>query len=420
LRAELTAAVKAEMDRLNLVAQRKAEGDAEDEKKSKPFTQKVTGRLIADCAHALASLTMLPSRIDAPAWVGPPGPFDPTEVLACRNGLVHFPSLVAGKDYYVSLTPRFFSPNSLDFDFRLDAPEPTEWLSFLRDLWPDDPQSIGTLQEWLGYNLTPDTRQQKILLLVGPKRSGKGTIGRVMRGLIGPENVAGPTLSSLGTNFGLWPLLGKTAAIVSDARLSGRSDTATVSERLLSISGEDAQTVDRKYLPPVTVKLAARFSILTNELPRLGDASGALTGRMILLRLTNSWYGREDIALTDRLLAERPGILLWAIAGWQRLRERGHFAQPDDGRELLNELHDLSSPVGAFVRDCCRTGPSYRAAVAELFAAWKTWCECQGRKEPGTEAMFGRDLLAAVPTLRRVRPRDGEDRYRGYVGIGLR
>jgi putative DNA primase/helicase len=68
-------------------------------------------------------------------------------------------------------------------------------------------------------------------------------------------------------------------AIVSDARLSGRTDIATVTERLQSISGEDALTVDRKQLPPVTPKLSARFMILTNELPKMGDSSGALAGR---------------------------------------------------------------------------------------------------------------------------------------------
>ena len=38
-------------------------------------------------------------------------------------------------------------------------------------------------------------------------------------------------------------------------------------ERLLTISGENAVTVDRKNLQPLTVKLACRFVILTNELP---------------------------------------------------------------------------------------------------------------------------------------------------------
>jgi energy-coupling factor transporter ATP-binding protein EcfA2 len=126
-------------------------------------------------------------------------------------------------------------------------------------LWPGDAQSISTLQEWIGYLLTPDPRQQKILLLVGPRRSGKGTIARVIRGLIGADNIAGPTLSSLGTNFGLWPLLGKAVAMIQDARLSGRTDAATVAERLLSISGEDDLTIDRKNLSPVTTRLTARF-----------------------------------------------------------------------------------------------------------------------------------------------------------------
>ena len=128
----------------------------------------------------------------------------------------------------------------------------------------------------------------------------------------------------------------------------------------------------------------------------------------------------RPLLVTRKTQMTRMGILLWAIRGWERLRVRGHFVQPDDGRDLLGELDDLASPVGAFVRERCRVGPGCRAAVADLFAAWKRFCEDRGRKEAGTEAMFGRDLLAAVPTLRRVRPRDGEDRYRAYEGIGLR
>src|SRR5262249_20330824 len=112
-------------------------------------------------------------------------------------------------------------------------------------LWKNDRPSIDLLQEWFGYCLTPDTRIQKMLMMIGPTRSGKGTIGRILRALVGPGNVAGPTLSSLGGTFGLQPLLGKSLSIISDARLSGRSDTAQVVERLLSLTGEDALTIDR-------------------------------------------------------------------------------------------------------------------------------------------------------------------------------
>jgi len=329
------------------------------------------------------------------------------------------PAFVAKRDYLRAPTPLFFSPTALDFNFDPKARKPTAWLAFLKLLWPDDPQSIATLQEWFGYMLTPDTRQQKILMLIGPKRSGKGTIARVLRGLVGNDNTAAPTLSGLGANFGLWPLLGKTVAIISDARLSGRTDAAVVTERLLSISGEDAQTIDRKNLALVTTKLTSRFVIISNELPRLNDSSGALSSRMILLRLTESFYGREEKKLTEILLAELPAILLWAIEGWRRLQERGHFAQPDAGKDLLGELEDLSSPVGAFVRERCQVGPAHREATSDLFTAWKTWCADNGRKEPGTEATFGRDLRAAVPSIRRVQPRDGKTRFWAYEGIGL-
>src|SRR5262249_21727672 len=158
-------------------------------------------------------------------------------------------------------------------------PPPQRWRRFLRELWGDDVESMETLAEVMGYVLGGGTEQQKLFLAVGPKRSGKGTIGRVLTGLLGAHNTAAPTLSSLTSNFGLSPLTSKPLAIISDARLSRRADSSVAVERLLSISGEDTLTVDRKYRDPWTGRLPTRFLILTNELPRFADASGALASR---------------------------------------------------------------------------------------------------------------------------------------------
>ena len=84
---------------------------------------------------------------------------------------------------------------------------------------------------------------------------------------------------------------------------------------------------------------------LTNELPGMRDASGALAGRFVILRLTESFYGKEDHQLTNRLRDELPGILNWAIEGWHRLRERGHFVMPSSAQEAVEEVADLGSPV---------------------------------------------------------------------------
>ena len=212
--------------------------------------------------------------LDAPAWLSSnPDDWPALECISTKSGIVHLPSYVAKLPHLKSATPRFFTTTGVNYSFDPDAPDPIQWLRFLGSLWPDDFQSVLTLCEFFGYCLTADTSLQKLLMIVGPKRSGKGTILRILRALVGSMNVAAPTLSSLCERFGLWPLLGKSVAVISDARLSGRADQAVIVERILSITGEDAQTVDRKNLQPVTVKLPTRFVIVTNELPRLGDAS---------------------------------------------------------------------------------------------------------------------------------------------------
>jgi putative DNA primase/helicase len=353
----------------------------------------------------------LPSSLTPPMWLDQHDRPPADELLVCRTKLVHLPT---GRELPTS--PQLFVMNALDFDPDPEAPEPMEWHTFLHQLFDGDLESLELLQEWFGYALTADTSQQKMLLIVGPRRSGKGTIARVLRQLVGEGNVCGPTTSSLAGSFGLQPLIGKLLAIVSDARFVGEGIT-TVVERLLTISGEDAVSIDRKYVTSVTMKLPTRFMFLTNEFPRLHDASGALAGRFVILQLTESFYGKEDVGLTNRLLKELPGILNWAIKGWRRLRERGHFVMPSSSADAMRELEELSSPVQAFVREMCVVSAPARVGVNELYDAWRAWCVGEGRLKPSPNQVFGRDLKAAFPHVRRRR---GTHDQRFYEGIGLR
>ena len=199
---------------------------------------------------------MLGSGYSPPSWIGEaPNGWKISDCLATRDGIVHLPSLVEGiEPNIIPATPRFFTTVATEFAFSPDTPEPVEWLKFLRQIWPDDPECISTLQEISGHVITPDTRQQKIFTLIGPRRGGKGTIARVLHRLVGDGNVAGPTLSGLAGEFGLEQILGKSLAIVSDLRL-GRVDRSVVVERLLAISGEDKLTINRKHKTAVHFQL---------------------------------------------------------------------------------------------------------------------------------------------------------------------
>ncbi|MFH8404495.1 phage/plasmid primase, P4 family [Streptomyces sp. NPDC018019] len=373
-----------------------------------------TRQKIGNLLDALGALILVPADVDTPAWIAPDGTTEPggSPIVACANGLLRIQDRAL-----LPHTPGFFNIASVPFTYDPAATAPT-WARFLAQIWPDNPEAIAALQEWFGYVLSGRTDQQKILLMVGPSRSGKGTIARVLKMLVGKENLAGPTLAGLGTNFGLSTLVGKPLAVISDARLSG-NDNSQVVERLLTISGEDTIDVDRKYRQVWTGKLPTRLMILSNELPYFGDSSGVIARRFIVLNMTVSWLGKEDPALTDKLAAEMPGIINWALDGLARLEKTGRITEPSSSREAVTTMQDTASPTSAFLRERCTTGPACSVPVDTLWAVWRDWAEDNGVRA-GTKQVFGRNLLSVVPQLNRTRPRDAYgQQVATYNGITL-
>jgi putative DNA primase/helicase len=373
-----------------------------------------TASKIANLMETVAAIVYLPSDFEAPGWLAAPeSAADRAPVVACRNGLLD----VSTRELN-DLTPLYFNRVSVPFDYVADAPEPEHWLRFLKSLWPDDPEAIAAVQEWFGYVLSGRTDLQKMMLIIGPPRSGKGTLARTLTSLVGKANMAGPTLAGLSTNFGLSPLLDKSLAIISDARLP-RIGTEIVVERLLSISGEDSLDVDRKFRDPWTGRIPVRFLILSNELPAFADASGAIASRLIVLTMVNSFLGKEDKGLEGKLNKELPGILNWSLDGLTSLTARGHFFEPKSSMEAVSMLAATVSPIKAFLMERCTIGPDCQVTTDLLFESWRDWCDRSGRDHKGTKETFGRNLLAAIPGLRQTRPYINGVKVRMYAGVKL-
>lgn len=386
------------------------------------FLEDLGGRpkrsIVEDVEHALRGICYV-QPIQPPAYLpgfeGPPS----SDLVPVRNGLLWLPSREL-----LAPDPGLFNTTSLPIDYSPAAPSPATWLAFMHSIWGDDYAAIEAWQEVMGlFCLTDITSFQKAALIIGPKRSGKGTLLRVMRALAGEANVAAPTLAAFGANFGLQSLPGKRLIQVTDARIGKTADLAAIAETVLRITGEDAISVPRKFAADWMGRLPGRIVICSNELPALLDASGALASRFLVFRMSRSFFGNEDHTLTDRLLAELPGILLWALDGLDRLRERGRLLQPESGRELLEAMADLASPISQFIEDelhLCEGSEFATEKKQHVFAAWRDWCHAHGNRA-GSEAMFAKSLRAAVPFLEDFRPRDGSpDRQRRFRFIRLK
>jgi len=356
---------------------------------------KLNMRLVNNVMDALKAISLIEDEVEAPSWLRD-GDARPSadRLISCTNGLYDWQ-----EGQLLDHTPAYYSHSCMAFAYQSGAGTPKHWYAFLDSLWPDDPESIATLQMMFGYLITQSTHLQKVFLLVGPPRSGKGTILNVLGNLLGSRNICSPSLRDLAKDFGLATMIGKQAALVGDARLTSRIDQAEMTENLLSISGEDSVSVNRKNKSHWEGRLKVRFVICTNIVPMISDASGAIASRFVTLVMKHSFLGKENHRLQDGLFAEMPGILNWAIEGLRQLQVCGRIESPASARETMNELDELSSPVKAFVNERCRLGPSFRIPTKSLYEAWRIWNRDKGRDHPSSDAVFGRDLRAVVPTI---------------------
>lgn len=356
--------------------------------------------------------------VTVPCWLANfPGMPPAADMIACANGLLH--PITATLYQH---TDAFLTFNALPYDFAPDAPAPALWWRFLDEVFDGDRESIGELQKLFGYAITLRTDLHKIFAIIGPTRSGKGTIGRVLEALVGRPNVCGPSFHKIGGDFGLQSFIGKQLAIIADARLGTRTDRVIVAERLLSISGEDSLDVARKGVTDWHGKLNTRLLILSNELPALPDPSGALAARFVAFHTPNSFLGREDRELTAKLIAELPGILNWSIDGLRRLAIDGRIVTPAAARDLIEGIETLGSPVKAFVSEYCQLHPDATVGKDALWSMYRGWHTTNGLPgHPLSKEMFGRALKTAFPgVVGDYRPRDDNGRRSWHwSGINL-
>jgi phage/plasmid-associated DNA primase len=257
-------------------------------------------------------------------------------------------------------------------------------------------------------------------MIQGIERSGKGTIARILQMLAGPSNCCGPTLNSLTEQFGLWALTDKTLAVIGDARLP-KKGTEVITERLLSIIGEDTMQVDRKWQRPWQGKMPSRIVLLSNEIPNWSDSAGVLPTRWIVATTVKSYLGKEDPNLLDRLSSELPGILNWALDGLDRLIKQQRFTLNEATPEVVGAQRERSAPQKGFVEELCVLGEDKWITKDRLREMWTFWNAQHGRTVTDTRESFTTKLLAMVPT---VKAKDQKKRIEGrltpiFRGISL-
>jgi len=334
-----------------------------------------------------------------------------------ENGLFLFRRNGSEKPSLQPHTPKYFALTRLPYEYDPDAKCET-WRSFLHDVMLGRDEYVRLLQQWAGYLLRPDLREQKFLLCCGEGANGKGVFFEVIESLIGADNVSHVPISRFGGEFALYSTLGKLANMSDESSHIINDVAETI---LKSFVAGDGFTFERKFKNPVNARPTAKVMISTNALPRFGDKTRAMWRRILLVPFDKIIPDNQQIkTLATELKKERPGIFNWAVEGLADLSIKG-FTEPGDSKELMEQYRQDSDPARAYLLGHYTTESSNGEyiACAELYRNYREWAETNGYRPIG-ERGFGQDLKRIFPTVERKQPYGRDNRETAYTGLVLR
>jgi len=337
------------------------------------------------------------------------------QTICFRNGLLLFGHRNEEPKLFPH-TPKFFSTVQLPYDYDPDATY-IEWEDFLLDVMDGDAERVTLLQQWAGYLLTNNLRQQKFLLVAGEGANGKNTVFEIIERMVGRDNCTHIPLAQFGKPFVLATTIGKIANLSSENHSAIDAFGETV---LKAYTAGDAMSFQRKYLDSVEVIPTAKIMIATNQLPKFQDKTQGVWRRLLFIPFEKVFSEKEQNKnLADELSKGLPGIFNWALKGMESLQEAGMFIRPAKCQAAIKDYMRAVNPARAFLQDNYSVDVEAEGLPCrEVYATYVAWCKDNGCKCLNS-ANFGKEVKRVLG-VEKVRYRNEQTRTNRYAGLTVK
>ena len=311
------------------------------------------------------------------------------------------------RDLVTKQAPTAFDP---------DARCPT-WLAFLDTVMAGRQDLIEFLRRAVGYSLTGDVSEQVVFFPYGLGANGKTTFAETVTAMLGDYAQKAPrgmlTMragNSDGVPNDIARLPGARFVVSNEVEEGRRLAEAQVKD----LAGGDTLTARFMRGEFFEFRPTHKLWIYGNHKPVIRGTDEGIWRRMRLIPFeVTIAAAKQDRKLLQKLRAELPGILAWAVQGcldWQR----DGLSAPAEVTEATAAYRAEMDVLADFLSDKCYLAPSATVPKAALFVAYQTWCEVN-RERPLGKIAFGARLkergIADGTT--------GREKTRAWVGVGL-
>jgi putative DNA primase/helicase len=293
------------------------------------------------------------------------------------------------------------------------AAEAQQWERFLLEVLPDD--EVRTfVQRAVGYALTGSTREQVLFFAHGVGANGKNTLFDTVLESIGDYGrQADPEILLARDDVhptGIADLQGARLVVASEIDEGRRLAEAT----LKRLTGD--KTLKARLMRQDFFEFTATHKLFlhANHRPLIRGTDHAIWRRLRLIPFEVTIAAdRRDNDLGEKLLAERAGVLRWAVQGclaWQ-----GHgLTEPTAVRVATAGYRAEMDVLGAFLADSCVEADFALVSAENLYRGYVRWCS-----DNGEYAVSQKRLGAALTERGFERRKHGPAKRWHWFGIGL-
>jgi putative DNA primase/helicase len=273
------------------------------------------------------------------------------------------------------------------------------WIEFLTRITGSRAELHDFLQRAAGYALTGITREHALFLAYGTGANGKGTFLNTLTGILGSYAAVAMMETFTATPGDRHPT---DLAMLRGARLVTAQETEEgrrwAESRIKALTGGDPITARFMRQDFFTYLPQFKLFIAGNHKPGLRNVDEAIRRRLHLIPFDVKIPADErDPRLAEKLAAEWPGILQWAIEGclhWQR----NGLAPPHAVTLATDDYLEAEDAIGQWLAECCDRQPFLWCSSAALFKSWRAWCDLAGEyvmpKRRFTQALEARGFAA--------------------------
>lgn len=230
------------------------------------------------------------------------------------------------------------------------------WEAFLTRIQPDI-EMRQFLQRWIGLSMTA-IKTSNLVFFFGSGSNGKSvfvdTIARIMAGYSASLKIESIT----GTNRragaeatpDLIPLMGSRFV-----RTSEPEQGVPLQEGLIKqMTGGEPVQVRPMYGAQIDLDPNWKITMSGNHKPDVRGTDYGIWRRLLLVPFdVQITKAEEDLALVQKLWAERAGIFNWMIEGLLMFLEQG-LCPPAVVREATDDYREESDPLGTFLTSACQ------------------------------------------------------------------